>query len=297
MKAWLISLRLRTLPLAIAVVSTGAVMAYEAGTFQWKVYLLTLLTAALLQVLSNLANEYGDFEKGTDNEERQGPIRSMQEGKITKRAMLRAMAICGGLAFVSGVYLLYAASLSQIVFWTFIGLGVVSILGAIFYTYGKSAYGYKGLGDLSVFLFFGLIGVAGSYYLFTKSLDQMIWLPAIAVGLFSTAVLNVNNVRDMDNDKSSGKITLAVLLGKQGAIRYHYALLALGWLAAVVFTLINYKQMTDWLFLLITPLLILNANGVRRDAGKSILDPKLKQMVLSTLLFVILFSIGIVLRG
>lgn len=296
MNPWIISLRLRTLPLAIAVISTGAVLAHDAGAFSWSIYGLALLTTILLQILSNLANEYGDFDKGTDNDDRKGPIRSMQGGVISQKAMFRAIVFLAVLSLLSGVYLLYIASHSSSMFWSFLGLGLLCIMGAVYYTFGNNAYGYKGLGDISVFLFFGLIGVAGSYYLFTKSIDLSIWLPAITVGLFSTAVLNVNNVRDMENDQASGKITIPVKLGKAGAVNYHTLLLATGLISTIVFTAVSYQKITDWLFLLIIPLLFSNAIGVRRHAGTRELDPKLKQMVLTTLLFVVLFSIGILLR-
>ena len=296
MNPWLVSLRLRTLPLAIAVISTGAVLAYDAGAFSWNIYGLALLTTIFLQILSNLANEYGDFDKGTDNGDRQGPIRSMQDGAISKNAMFRAIVFLGLLSFFSGVFLLYTASDSPIMFWSFLALGILSMAGAVYYTFGDNAYGYKGLGDISVFLFFGLLGVAGSYYLFTKSIDLYIWFPAITVGLFSTAVLNVNNVRDIENDKNSGKVTIPVKLGRAGAVHYHFLLLAVGLASTILFTASNYQKITDWLFLLIIPLLLSNAYGVRRHAGTRALDPKLKQMVLTTLLFVALFSIGILLR-
>ncbi len=296
MNPWIVSLRLRTLPLAIAVISTGAILAFDAGAFRWEIYVMALLTTILLQILSNLANEYGDFDKGTDNDDRQGPIRSMQDGAISQSAMLRAMILSAVLSFLSGLYLLYVSSDSMTMFWSFLGFGVLAIAGAVYYTFGDSAYGYKGLGDISVLLFFGLLGVAGTYYLFAKSIDTLVFLPATTVGLFITAVLNVNNVRDMENDKASGKITIPVRLGKSGAIIYHYMLLVLGLFATIVFTYLQYQQPTDWLFILVSPLLIINAIGVTRHAGTRALDPKLKQMVLTTLLFVILFSIGILLR-
>ena len=296
MNPWIVSLRLRTLPLAIAVISTGAVLAYDSGAFRWDIYAFALLTTIFLQILSNLANEYGDFDKGTDNDDRQGPIRSMQGGAISRIAMLRAIMTLGLFSFITGLYLLYLASNTTIMFWSFLAMGLLCIAGAVYYTFGDNAYGYKGLGDVSVFLFFGIIGVVGTYYLFTKSIDPYIWLPAITVGLFSTAVLNVNNVRDMENDQLSGKITIPVKLGKSGAIRYHFLLLAIGLAATIIYTVVSYQQLTDWLFILIAPLLFSNAIGVHRYAGTRALDPKLKQMVLTTLLFVVLFSAGIILH-
>lgn len=296
MNPWIVSLRLRTLPLAIAVISIGAVLAHDHGAFSWSIYSMALLTTILLQILSNLANEYGDYDKGTDNDDRQGPIRSMQEGAISGESMLRAMGLCAILALISGVYLLYISSNSSMMFFSFLALGLISIAGAVYYTFGDHAYGYKGLGDIAVFLFFGLLGVVGCYYLFTKHINPLVWLPAITIGLFSTAVLNVNNIRDIDNDRISGKITIPVRLGKSSAIFYHYVLLFIGWLASTVFIYWTFERTTDWLFLLITPLLIKNALAVKKHAGTSALDPMLKQMVITTLLFAILFSISLLLR-
>ena len=159
MNPWIISLRLRTLPLAIAVISTGAVLAYDSGAFRWNIYVFALLTTVFLQILSNLANEYGDYDKGTDNDDRQGPIRSMQGGAISRNAMLRAIVILGFLSLISGLFLLYLAASTPTMFWSFLSLGILSIAGAVYYTFGDNAYGYKGLGDISVFLFFGIIGV------------------------------------------------------------------------------------------------------------------------------------------
>jgi len=206
------------------------------------------------------------------------------------------MEISGALAFIAGVFLLYISSDSPTMFYSFLGLGIIAIAGAVFYTFGDNAYGYKGLGDISVFLFFGLLGVVGSYYLFANSFNLFVWLPAVTVGLFSTAVLNVNNIRDLENDQASGKITIPVRLGKSKAVVYHLLLLIFGWLSTVIYFCLTYEKVTDWLFLLITPLLVKNAITVRAEAGKSTLDPMLKQMVLTTLLYVILFSLSLLLR-
>ncbi|MBT8218710.1 MAG: 1,4-dihydroxy-2-naphthoate polyprenyltransferase [Bacteroidia bacterium] len=295
MKPWIISLRLRTLPLAISVIAMGSVLAFRSGSFDWNIFFLACITTILLQILSNLANEYGDFEKGTDNKSRSGPIRSIQSGLISKNAMLRAVLICAILSLLSGLILLYFASDSMEMFITFLGLGILAIIGAIYYTTGKHAYGYRGLGDISVFLFFGLLGVLGSYYLYQKSISPEILLPATSMGLFSTAVLNVNNIRDIENDRNSGKITIPVRLGLNKAIHYHWILLLAAVMTSLVYTALTYSHPLQLVYLIIVPLLIRNVIGVRKFAGQSSLDPFLKQMVLTTLLYVFTFTLGIIL--
>lgn len=297
MNPWIVSLRLRTLPLAISVVSAGAVLAFRAGGFSWGIYLLAVLTAIMLQILSNLANEYGDYEKGTDNDDREGPKRSLQSGVITKESMKSAIVVAALFALFSGLALLYTAFQFGTNFWVFLFLGILSIIGAINYTVGDKPYGYHGLGDVAVFIFFGVLGVMGSYYLFTEAFDGLVFLPAITVGLFSTAVLNVNNIRDLENDEASGKRTLAVRLGVSKSIFYHWALLELGWWSTFIYTYMTYDSLNHWLWLLVTPLLVINAIAVRREASSKSLDPYLKQMVISTLLFVLLFSLGILLAA
>lgn len=294
MNPWIVSLRLRTLPLAIAIIAVGGALAYIDGFWDSRIWLLTVLTTILLQILSNLANEYGDFEKGTDNADRLGPIRSMQQGSISKKAMLDALVICGLLAFVSGLTLISIA-LSGMSFWVFLAFGILSIIGAVMYTMSDAAYGYKGLGDFAVFIFFGLLAIGGSYYLLAGSINPHIWLPATTMGAFSTAVLNINNIRDMENDRASGKITIPIRLGEQGAIIYHFILLLGGILASVAFTYMNFRHPIQWTFLLILPLAAKSAIGVVKFASQRALDPYLKQMVITTLLFAILFCTGLIL--
>lgn len=295
MRPWIVSLRLRTLPLAISVIAMGSVLAYRLGSFSWSIFLLACLTTVSLQILSNLANEYGDFGKGTDNDNRSGPIRSIQSGHLSKQAMFRAMVLFGILSFISGLILLYLASNSMQMFAVFLGLGTIAILAAVFYTIGKGAYGYRGLGDISVFVFFGLLGVLGSFYLYHKSLPLEVFLPAISMGLFSTAVLNINNIRDIENDEISGKITIPVRLGSSNAIKYHWILLLLGLMASLIYSWITYSNLIQLAYLIIIPLLVKNALGVKKFAAQAKLDPYLKQMVLITLIYVVTFVSGILL--
>ena len=234
--AWIKAARLRTLPLAMCGILIGSLLAYHFGTFQLYVMVLCLLTAFFLQVLSNFANDYGDFKKGTDNENRIGPARTLQEGLITEQQMKKALIITSLLAFISGIALiavsLQHAGLKSMLF--FLGLGIASILAAIFYTVGKKAYGYSGLGDIFVFIFFGPVAVLGTYFLHQSRIDLPVVLPAICLGALSAGVLHMNNMRDIINDKASGKITIAVRLGLARGKKYHlilmiFAVLAAGW--------------------------------------------------------------------
>lgn len=240
--AWIKAARLRTLPLTLVCIGTGSAAAYVyngyghsvawgaslRSYFDWTTLGLTVLTALLLQILSNFANDYGDFVKGTDNEARVGPERALQSGAITQGQMKTALWILGVAALASGIALLLHALHSLTEWLIFFGLGLLSILAAITYTVGKNAYGYKGLGDIMVFVFFGLTGVFGTFYLQTKHLDWVALLPAVSVGLFSTGVLNMNNLRDTENDRASGKITIPVRIGVTGAKIYQTVLVLLG---------------------------------------------------------------------
>lgn len=245
--------------------------------------LLAAITTILLQVLSNIANDYGDGVKGTDNEHRVGPERAIQSQKISINAMRNAIIINSLLALGSGVALIYYAlqnaSLQDI--YVFIGLGVLSIIAAITYTVGKKAYGYSGFGDLFVFIFFGLVGVAGVYYLHTHSLDPFIFLPAGFTGFMSMAVLNMNNMRDVENDKASGKNTMVVKIGFEKAKNYHTSLLILGmisWVGGLIL-LRNY-----WILISVLPfiLFIKNLVFVRQNSTPQKLDPELKKIALGT---------------
>ncbi|MDX5321873.1 MAG: 1,4-dihydroxy-2-naphthoate octaprenyltransferase [Bacteroidota bacterium] len=228
-KAWIGALRLRTLPLAAGGIILGSFLPEVQLAFSWTVFALALLTAFGLQILSNLANDYGDFVKGTDNEQRVGPQRALQSGAISKGEMKKALFLCGGLTLASGIALLalsFGPEQMTQALWM-LGVGLVAIWAAIQYTVGKRAYGYSGMGDLFVLLFFGLVSVWGITFLFLGELNTALLYPAISYGLLATGVLNINNMRDIENDKASGKNTLVVLLGAKNARMYH-ALLILG---------------------------------------------------------------------
>lgn len=271
----------------------GAFLAAADGVFRWSVFGLCALTTILLQILSNLANDYGDSVHGADSDERTGPQRAVQSGAISQQAMKKALYLFGLLSFISGIGLLLVSfeTLGE-AFWVFIGFGILAIAAAITYTAGWRPYGYAGLGDLSVLIFFGGMAVLGSYYLFDQQLHIDLVLPALSTGLLSVGVLNVNNIRDIDSDKKAGKFSIPVRIGRSNAIIYHYFLLFSALACALVFVLLNYREPQQYLFLLSLPLFIKNAFAVRNNTSSATLDPYLKQLALSTLLFVLLFGVG-----
>lgn len=292
-KDWIIAARPRTLPLAIANIAMGGALAAYFGQFSWLILHLTIGTAVALQILSNLANDYGDSIHGADHVEREGPDRSVQSGAITSDQMKKAMILTGAFALVLGLTLIYFSQVSIAGSVVFIGLGLVSIWAAVNYTAGSNPYGYRALGDLSVFLFFGLLSVIGSFYLQSGYFEPSILLPAMSCGLFSMAVLNINNIRDIKSDQLAGKRSLAIKMGRTNAVRYHLFLLAVGLACAVSFMAMHFSSYWQYLFLVVTPLLFVNFNAVRSKTKAMELDPFLKQMALTTLLFVITFSIGL----
>ena len=293
MKNWLKAFRLRTLPLALASIGMGTFLAAAAGNFSLSIFLLCALTTVLLQVLSNLANDYGDSIHGADSLNRTGPARTVQSGAITKLAMRNAIILFSALSLLSGIALIYMSfGWSPKVFMFFLGLGILAILAAITYTAGYKPYGYIGLGDISVLIFFGLVAVMGSAYLYEQQLKWDYLLPAFSTGLFSVAVLNVNNIRDIVSDQQAGKISIPVRIGRQNAVIYHWALLTLGLASGFAYVWINYTSPWQLLFLGALPGLIINGVAVKKYSNAAQLDPYLKQMALTTLLFVVLFGVG-----
>jgi len=293
MKHWIKAFRLRTLPLALASIGMGTFLAAASGSFRADIFALCALTTIFLQVLSNLANDYGDSIHGADSEHRAGPSRAIQAGLITKAAMRKAIALFVVLSLASGISLIYLSfGWSMQVVGVFLGLGVLAIIAAITYTAGYRPYGYAGLGDISVLLFFGFVAVMGSAYLYEQQLNWYYALPAISTGLFSVAVLNVNNIRDIESDKQAGKYSIPVRLGRDRAVFYHWTLLVLGFGATLVYIGLNFESPFQLLVLLVIPLLFKNARAVKAHEEAAALDPFLKQMALSTLFFVILFGVG-----
>ncbi len=296
MNNWIEAARPRTLPLALSCILMGCFLAYADGNFSVLVAVLSVLTTVLLQVLSNFANDYGDAVSGKDSDLREGPRRAVHGGQITARAMQRAIILFSALSLASGIGLLYVAlrDSSAEVFWVFLGIGLACIAAAITYTAGKRPYGYVGLGDLSVLLFFGWVGVLGTYYLHTLSWNWDLLLPATSCGLFAVAVLNINNIRDIDSDRATGKNSIPVRLGRARAIKYHWLILLTGMVCVLLYTLTRSSDYSQWLFLLSFPLFIRNGLAVSNLKKAAELDPFLKQMALSTLLFVVLFGVGLV---
>ena len=293
-QAWLESLRPKTLPLAFAAIIVGTVLAWEQGHFDPWVALLALITAGLLQILSNLANDYGDAVKGSDKPDRIGPLRGMQKGVITPQQMKRALIVTVVLICLFGLALLCAAWQSVGDFIGFLALGGLSIVAAITYTVGTRPYGYIGLGDISVLVFFGWLSVLGSWYLQAHNVEAAIFLPATACGLLATAVQNINNLRDIDSDRQNGKNTLAVRLGPVNARRYHACLLLGALLCLALFNLLTLHSAWGWLFILATPLLVKQARYVLRESDPLAMRPMLEKTVKGALLTNLLFVIGII---
>ncbi len=243
LRIWFDAARPKTLPLALVSIFTGSALAFSSGHFSLPIALLALLTATLLQILSNLANDYGDAVKGTDNEKRLGPMRAIQSGEVSLADMKRAIVINIALTIVAGLALVFYALDSLESILAFIGLGVLAMMAAIAYTVGNKPYGYVGLGDLSVFLFFGLLGVSGTYFLHTGHIEWSLFLPSLGCGLMAVAVLNVNNMRDIENDAECGKRTVPVRLGQQRAKTYHFLLLTGAVLAFASYLLMQGKPL------------------------------------------------------
>lgn len=287
-------MRPRTLPLAIACIIMGTCLAAAEGSFSWIIALLCILTAILLQILSNLANDYGDSLHGADHVERRGPKRAVQSGLVTLEAMRRAIVINVILVIFSGLALLWFAFGVKAFSSTliFIMLGAAAIGAAIAYTAGKLPYGYVGLGDLFVLLFFGWVGVIGSYFVQTVQFSWLLLLPATACGLLAVAVLNVNNIRDLDSDRLAGKRSVPVRLGLERARIYHWLLIIDAIIFAMVYVVIDYTSIWEFLFLLAVPLLIRNGLAISRTDDLPSLNPWLKQMSLASLAFVTLFGLG-----
>lgn len=292
MKAWIAAFRLRTLPLALSCIGMGGFLAASAGKFRGSVFFMCCLTTVLLQILSNLANDYGDSVNGADHAGRKGPSRAVQTGAISLQQMRSAVILFVLLSLASGVYLLWLSfGWNAKAFLFFLILGLLSIAAAIAYTVGRKPYGYMGLGDISVLVFFGLVGVLGSVYLFTGELNAWQSLPALSCGFFSMAVLNINNIRDIESDKAAGKFSIPVRIGREKATQYHWFLLIAGFSCTLIYSLLTYRSPWQFLFVPVFALLVRNGISVSTLPSEK-LDPFLKQMALSTLLFVLLFGIG-----
>lgn len=293
-QAWIKALRLRTLPLSLSGIVLGSGIAKFNGFWDWNIFVFAMITTILFQIVSNLANDLGDSMKGTDNEHRVGPMRSVQSGLISKKEMSIAVAVTSFLSFIAASALIFFGTkgLPFGMLWFYGGLAVSCILAAITYTVGKKAYGYNGLGDIMVFLFFGCVSVMGVYPLFAKSIDLLLILPASCIGLLSAAVLNLNNMRDRVNDAKSNKRTLVVLMGPNLAKLYH-VILILGALACQTVYLLETKHEPALIGLLPGIVLILHVRKVMRTTDPKNFDPELKKVALSTFGIAVLTVVGL----
>jgi 1,4-dihydroxy-2-naphthoate polyprenyltransferase len=293
-KHWLQAFRLRTLPLSLSGIIAGSMYALHTGKWDATVFILALCTTLFFQVLSNLANDLGDTLKGADNSERVGPQRTVQSGAITVAQMKRAVVIFSALSFVSAGLLIWQGTkgLPPAMIWLYAVLAVACVLAAITYTIGKRAYGYHGFGDIFVFIFFGCVSVIGVFPLIAKELVYEIALPAITIGCLSTAVLNLNNMRDIVNDAAVGKRTLVVQLGGQRAKFYHTGLIFTALLAWTIF-LITTKSWPGLISVLPFFLLMKHVAFVNRNNEPRKFDPELKKVALSTFLITVLYAISV----
>jgi 1,4-dihydroxy-2-naphthoate octaprenyltransferase len=296
-QAWIHALRLRTLPLSISGIILGSALAFFKGFENYVVLGLALLTTLLFQILSNLANDLGDSMKGTDNAQRVGPTRAVQSGVISPKEMKNAVILTSVLSFISAGILIYFGTqeMPQATIYFYIFLAISCVAAAILYTVGKKAYGYNGLGDLMVFLFFGVVSVMGVYPLYAKAIDWTLLFPASTIGLLSTAVLNLNNMRDRVNDAASSKRTLVVMMGGDLAKIYH-ALLILVALGCHIYFLSTLHHELAFIGLLPGIVLVLHVRKVMQTKNPKDFDPELKKVALSTFALALLTAIGLMLN-
>ena len=297
LKPWIIAARLRTLPLAVSNILLGSFLAYNQGKFSIIILLLGLATAVLLQVLSNFANDYGDFINGADEKRISKYERVLQSGKISPKQMRWMLIILTLLTFVTGISLIIFAAnaLGTIALVVFFGIGILCIIAAITYTIGKKPYGYIGIGDIAVFIFFGIVGVCGIYVLQTRQWDWHVLLPAASFGLLSVGVLNINNIRDLESDRISGKKTLVVRIGLEKAKIYHTWLILIAVILGIVSTLLDFHSAFQLLYLLTIPFFIMNVYRVRSSKYSGMLDDELRNLSLTAFFFSVTYGLGLIL--
>ena len=302
MKHWIQAARLRTLPLSVSGIIVGSMYALAHPTnkiltptevFNWRIFGLALLTTLGLQILSNFANDYGDGMKGTDNEDRVGPKRAIQSGAISPEAMKRAIVLTASLTLISAMLLIYYAFRDTNIGYSlfYLVLGILAIASAIRYTIGNTAYGYRGYGDLFVFVFFGLVSTLGVNFLYSKQLSFDLFLPATAIGLLSVGVLNLNNMRDEASDRKSNKNTIVVKIGGAKAKKYHYFLVVSAMALVLIFAIIDEFHFDQYLFLLAYIPLTKHLITVYKNQETRALDTELKKLALSTFALSILLAL------
>lgn len=293
--SWVSAARLRTLPLSVSGIIVGTTIAAQQGYFNIVIFTLALGTTLGLQILSNFANDYGDGVKGTDNEDRVGPARALQSGLISRKEMKQGIVVTAAATLVLALLLIYTAFggenfLYAIIFF-FLGLGAIA--AAIKYTVGSNAYGYKGMGDIFVFIFFGLVAVFGSYFLYAMQFELTVFLPAAAIGFLSAGVLNLNNMRDRASDQKAGKNTLVVILGEEKAKNYHYLLIIGAVFFMVIYSVLTANEWNDILYVIAFIPLFLHLKRVVQNDNPMLLDPELKILALTTFLLSVLFGVGV----
>ena len=296
MKHWIEAARLRTLPLSVSGILVGSFYAMSQAMFNWKIVIFALLTTLGLQILSNFANDYGDGVKGTDNADRVGPKRAIQSGVITPSEMKRAMVLTSLITLGFALALIYFAFKESYLLYSlvFFVLGILAIASAIRYTVGKGAYGYSGYGDVFVFVFFGLVSTFGVYFMFSKSIDWLLLLPATAIGFLSVGVLNLNNMRDEESDRKVGKNTIVVKIGGANAKVYHYFLVISAMVLVVLFAYLNEFHFDQYFFVVAYFPLISHLMTVHRNKNPKLLDPELKKLAISTFLLSILLALCLI---
>jgi len=303
-KSYIKAARLRTLPLSVSGIIVGSYLgneflnqlpeaSFRTSVWETLIFWLAILTTISFQILSNFANDYGDGIKGSDKN-RTGEARMVSSGAISPKQMKIAMVITTVFTLVFALLLIYVSFGNDHFGFSFLffGLGIAAIVAAIKYTVGNSAYGYSGFGDVFVFVFFGLLSVVGCYFLYTKQLHALIFLPAFSVGLLSTAVLNLNNLRDREEDKKNNKNTMVVKLGVEKAKVYHYFLVVTALVTALIYVFLDYSSSYQLIFLVAFIPLVRNMITVSKNEVPAALDGELKKVALSTFLFALLFGIG-----
>ena len=295
LQSWIKASRLRTLPLSVSGVLMGSLLALSQHAFNWKILVLALATTLFLQVLSNFANDYGDAMSGKDNVNRKGPERMVHSGAISPFEMKRMILTFCLLSFISGIALIWVANIQvfTVSFGVLLLLGVMAIFAALLYTIGKNPYGYSGWGDLSVFLFFGLFSVLGTYFLYTQVLSIILLFPAISMGAFSMGVLNLNNMRDYANDKATGKRTMVVSMGPEKAKYYHIALLVLGVVNPLFYLLFSGSVWYAYLSLWVVVPVFFHAKRIIEIQDALLFDKELKKLALIALIFTLVFGLAI----
>ena len=294
LKSWIISFRLRTLPLSLSCIILGSFISLSYGIFSHLIFWLCIVTTLALQILSNLANDYGDMITGADNNERIGPARALQKGEITMAEMKGMIIIFVIISSLSGLFLVYFGTRFMNFSYTLIllAVGLAAIAAAIKYTVGKKPYGYRAMGDLFVLIFFGPVGTMGSFFLHSGFVRFDLIFPSITIGLMSVAVLNLNNMRDMENDNRSSKLTLAGILGREKSKIYHGFIILTAIISSLIYTYINYSVIHQLVYTVVFMPLIFHLNAVIKNINPAELDNELKKVAIAALAYSFLFSLG-----